>query len=177
MNFDTGVSGAYRLTAHETVTVRVSTPYLLEAEVHYEPGRLPPAHVHPDQDERFEILEGSLRVVIGGAERIVHAGEVLEIPRGVPHKMTGSGDAPTRAIWQTRPALRTEEWWAALAAARDECGDGDPPLRALAPLLRRHAPEFQLALPRAIQRPLLWLLAAMPRRKSRAPNVTGSRSA
>ncbi len=154
----------YTLTPHETVTIREATPDLLEAEVRWSGGgRLPPAHLHPAQDERFELLEGTLRVVLDGHERTLAAGETIEIPRGTTHRMAAADDAPARAIWQTRPALRTMQWWAALDAERSRRGGGDPPLPVVARLVREYDAEFRLALlPAALQRPLLRLLAALP---------------
>lgn len=156
----------YALTAHETVTIRQATPDLLEVEVRWtHGGRLPPAHLHPAQDERFEVLEGALRVVLDGRERTLSAGEAIEIPRGVAHRMTAAGDGAARAIWQTRPALRTIEWWAALDAERGRRGGSDPPLPLLARLLRAHRAEIRLKLlPAPLQAPLLRLLAALPAR-------------
>jgi quercetin dioxygenase-like cupin family protein len=154
----------YALTAHETVTIRQATPELLEAEVHWtHGGKLPPAHLHPAQDERFEVLEGTLRVVLDGRERTLSAGEAVEIPRGASHRMTAAGDEGARAIWQTRPALRTIEWWAALDAERSRRGGGDPPLPVMARLVRAHEAELRLQLlPAPLQGPLLRLLAALP---------------
>jgi len=113
------MSDTYRLTESETLTVSVRTPELFEVEGVWGPGgSAPPSHLHPAQDERFEVLEGALRVRLDGAERDLAAGEVLEIPRGTVHAMWNPGGVPARARWQTRPALRTEEWFATVDRAQ-----------------------------------------------------------
>ncbi len=154
----------YALTAHETVTIRQATPDLLEAEVRWSGGgRLPPAHHHPAQDERFEVRAGTLRVVLDGDERTVTAGEAISIPRGAVHQMTAAGGGAARAIWQTRPALRTVEWWAALDAERGRRGGRDPPLPVMARMVRSDEAELRLKLlPDVVQGPLLRLLALLP---------------
>jgi hypothetical protein len=83
---------------------------VLEMEATYsgEAG-MPPLHLHPEQSERFEILEGSIRANIGDEERVYEAGEVFEVPAGMPHQMAAEG--PTRTRWQVRPALRTAEFF------------------------------------------------------------------
>ncbi len=85
-------------------------PEVLEMEATYsgEAG-MPPLHLHPEQSERFEILQGSMRAKIGDEERVYEAGEVLEVPAGTPHQMAAEG--PTRTRWQVRPALRTAEFF------------------------------------------------------------------
>jgi hypothetical protein len=85
-------------------------PEVLEMEATYsgEAG-MPPLHLHPEQSERFEILEGSMRANIGDEERVYEAGEVFEVPAGTPHQMAAEG--PTRTRWQVRPALRTAEFF------------------------------------------------------------------
>jgi quercetin dioxygenase-like cupin family protein len=136
----------YRLTQEERVTVRMRTTDLLEAELCLEPGgRRPPAHRHPAQDERFEVLKGTLSVKIDGSAVRVGAGEALHIPRGVAHTMGAADGNPVRARWQTRPALQTERWWASLDDAMGRSPNGHIPLRVLARLLRAHGAEFELA--------------------------------
>ena len=83
---------------------------LLEMEASYsgEAG-MPPAHLHPNQAERFEVLEGSMRTIIGGEERVFGEGETFEVPAGTPHQMAAEG--PTRTRWEVRPALRTAEFF------------------------------------------------------------------
>lgn len=86
---------------------------LLEMEARYGGGGwLPPEHLHPRQAERFEVLEGTMRTIIDGAERHYEAGETFEVPAGTPHRMTGEG--PSRVRWQVRPALRTAEFFEGL---------------------------------------------------------------
>ena len=83
---------------------------LLEMEVSYGgTGGLPPEHLHPQQVERFEVLEGTVRTIVDGAERSYTAGETFEVPAGTPHQMGGEG--PARMRWEVRPALRTAEFF------------------------------------------------------------------
>jgi quercetin dioxygenase-like cupin family protein len=89
------------------------TPELLEMEAIYGgTGQMPPLHFHPSQSERFEVLEGTVRTVIDGAERSYEAGEAFEVPAGTVHQM--AADPPARIRWQVRPALRTPEFFETL---------------------------------------------------------------
>jgi mannose-6-phosphate isomerase-like protein (cupin superfamily) len=83
---------------------------LLEMEATYPgDGSMPPMHLHPSQAEHFEILEGSMRTVIDGEERVYESGESFEVPANTPHQM--GTDQPTRMRWEVRPALRTAEFF------------------------------------------------------------------
>lgn len=96
---------------------------LLEMQATYGgEGGLPPEHLHPSQDERFEVLEGTVKTVIAGAERRYEAGESFAVPAGTPHQMTGDG--PARVRWEVRPALRMAEFFEALY------GDAEDGIRA-----------------------------------------------
>jgi quercetin dioxygenase-like cupin family protein len=83
---------------------------LLEMEATYlGDGSMPPMHLHPSQTERFEVLEGSMKTIIGDEERVYEAGAVFEVPPGTPHQM--GTDTPTRMRWEVRPAQRTAEFF------------------------------------------------------------------
>lgn len=98
---------------------------LLEMEATYPgSGWLPPEHLHPRQDERFEVLAGTIRTIIDGAERRYGAGETFDVPAGTPHQM--GAEQPARVRWQVRPALRTAEFFERLH------GDGPDSARAAA---------------------------------------------
>jgi quercetin dioxygenase-like cupin family protein len=83
---------------------------VLELEASYGgTGQFPPEHAHPKQVERFEVLEGSVRAIIGGTERAYGPGEKFEVQAGTRHQM--AADNPARIRWEVRPALRTAEFF------------------------------------------------------------------
>ena len=46
----------------------------------------PPKHIHADFDETFQIENGELTVWVDGKIKKLRPGEVLHIPKGIPHK-------------------------------------------------------------------------------------------
>jgi mannose-6-phosphate isomerase-like protein (cupin superfamily) len=160
-----------KITPHESVTVIRNEPGALEVEVTYGPGgKPPPTHYHPEQDERFEVLDGEMRVVVGdGDERSLHAGETLEVPRGTVHKMWNAGAEPARATWVTSPAGRTLEWFSSIDAlyrsGRVRKG-GQPGPLAFGALLSEFDDVFRLAVkPEPVVRAGLSVLGAVGRRR------------
>ena len=85
-----------------------SEELVMEATYSGEAG-MPPEHLHPNQAERFEVLEGSMRAVVGGEETVYEEGQSFDVPVGTPHQMAAQG--PTRMRWEVRPALRTAEFF------------------------------------------------------------------
>jgi quercetin dioxygenase-like cupin family protein/uncharacterized protein YndB with AHSA1/START domain len=75
-------------------------------------------HVHTYQSERFEVIEGALRIVIGGREHVLEPGDVMEVPAGTPHRQLAGGEGPGRVRMQVRPAGRTEEFIQRLGALK-----------------------------------------------------------
>jgi mannose-6-phosphate isomerase-like protein (cupin superfamily) len=149
------IDATLHLNSHETVRVVRETPEELEVEATWAPSDAqPPPHVHPAQDERFEVLAGRLTASVEGSERTLGPGERLEIPRGTPHKMWNAGGEPAAALWQTRPAGRTAEWFRTV----DRLGQGGtrrPSLPAMATALRNYSDVFQLAIGPEAARPII----------------------
>jgi quercetin dioxygenase-like cupin family protein len=99
---------ALHLTPNESVVIRSLSPDALEVERTWGPGGSPPPkHFHPAQEERFEVLEGTLRARVEGQEHTLSAGQTLHVPRGAVHQTWNEGSEPSRAIWVTSPAGRT----------------------------------------------------------------------
>ena len=123
-----------QLGPHQRLEVLESSDAALLVEARWEPGGHPPiAHLHPNQDEDFEVLEGELTVRLGDDERTLAAGDRLSIPRGAVHAMWNAGDAPARATWRVTPALNTLEMFETMASGGVE------------DFLERFGAEFRLA--------------------------------
>lgn len=71
----------------------------------------PPAHVHPNSEESFEIIEGSLEVCKAGEWTTVGPGETASVPPGMPHTLRNASDRPVKTITRIRPAGRSEDFF------------------------------------------------------------------
>lgn len=61
---------------------------LLQLDFFVTPGGfLGSEHLHAKQEERIEVLSGTLRCRIDGRERTAGAGESIAIPPGTPHTL------------------------------------------------------------------------------------------
>jgi mannose-6-phosphate isomerase-like protein (cupin superfamily) len=78
-------------------------------------GAFPPAsfagveHIHPLQDERFEVLAGKAAFTIEGVDRVLGAGETVEVPAGTRHTFRNAGDDEMRVVFEFRPAPESTE--------------------------------------------------------------------
>jgi mannose-6-phosphate isomerase-like protein (cupin superfamily) len=72
-------------------------------------GFVAAAHVHPYQEERFEILDGSVGFMLGGKEFVAGPGEKLTVPTGTPHRFWNAGEEEARFVCEVRPALQFEQ--------------------------------------------------------------------
>jgi mannose-6-phosphate isomerase-like protein (cupin superfamily) len=137
---------------------------LLEIDVFYPPGgHRPLDHLHPHQEELFEILAGTLGARLDGRETSLTASDVLVIPAGTPHALWNCGAEEVHAVWHTYPALHTEELLETLCTL-GRAGKADrygwPGLLQAAVLLRAYQRELRLAWPPyVVQRALVALLA------------------
>jgi mannose-6-phosphate isomerase-like protein (cupin superfamily) len=149
-----------RLLFHRTASDTDGEYVLLEATI--QPGGfVAAAHIHPNQSERFEVLEGTLCLRRGRETLTAHAGDVVTVPAGTPHRFWNPGESDARFLCEVRPALAFEqllETMFALAEDGRTNRKGMPnPLR-LAVIARAHFDDVRLPFPPvALQR--LGLLA------------------
>ena len=69
-------------------------------------GSVPFEHVHPRQEERFQVLSGTVRLRVGGKERSLAAGEALVGPQGIRHFLWNDSQEEARLIIDLRPPLQ-----------------------------------------------------------------------
>lgn len=136
---------------------------LLEWELILAPGgRVPSSHVHPEQQERFTVVDGRMDFRIGGRKRTVGPGESVTVEPGSVHSFANTGRIPAHVLVQTRPALDMEallEMAAALAQEQHAAARRVPRLLDLMLFMADferevRAPYLPVTLARAVTRPL-----------------------
>ena len=159
----TGEKIVFRKTAKDT------GGELMQADVIMRPhGFVAAEHVHPLQEERFEVLSGSVKFRVRGVKREVHAGEIAVVPPGTPHVWWNDGDQEAHVLVDVRPALRFDEFFETFfglaQAGKVSKKTGLPNLLVLALVMREFEQELHLAQPpAAAQRVVFGLLASVGR--------------
>jgi quercetin dioxygenase-like cupin family protein len=144
----------------------------LEIELELAPdGKVPGMHVHPEIEERFEVLEGRLRFRRGLRTIEAGPGETVTVPAGKAHKFVNAGDETALVRVTVTPALEMErlfETTAALAQEGRVMGSGLPKPLDLALFLREFKREVRGPFsPGALQRAMLAPLAKLAEARGR----------
>jgi mannose-6-phosphate isomerase-like protein (cupin superfamily) len=161
------------LTPSESVTIVESAPERLVAEATYGPGgKPPPKHHHPSQDEHFTVASGRLSFRVGSDERVLGAGEEIDVPAKAVHQVWNPHGEPATVTWVTSPAGRTEAWFRAVDTLNRRQAKGKSPgLLDFAPLLSDYRDTFRLAVgPDALVAPLIFGLGAAGRLLGKEPS-------
>jgi quercetin dioxygenase-like cupin family protein len=66
-------------------------------------------HVHPYQEERFEILRGSVMFRLNGQLLAAAPGDRVLVPRGAAHQFWNDGEDEAHFVCEIRPALQFEQ--------------------------------------------------------------------
>jgi mannose-6-phosphate isomerase-like protein (cupin superfamily) len=129
----------------------------------------PALHVHPLQEERFQVVRGSIEFVMGSQKVVCHPGESVAVPAGVPHTFCNAGRGEAEMIGEYRPGLpeasrRFFEVYFALARAGLTDAKGLPKIWQIAVEMPTMSDHVRLASPPwAIQRLILALLRPIAR--------------
>jgi len=77
------------------------------------PGTFVPPHIHPEQDEFLYILEGKFHFLLDGVEQTGEPGDLVTLPRGVPHGIFNHSDITIKTLFWVTPSLRLYDlFWA-----------------------------------------------------------------
>jgi quercetin dioxygenase-like cupin family protein len=77
------------------------------------PGTFVPPHIHPEQDEFLYILEGKFDFVLDSHEMTGEPGDLVKLPRGIPHGIFNKSDRTIKTLFWVTPALRLYDlFWA-----------------------------------------------------------------
>ena len=159
---DNPVSGErfiFTKTAADTAGELVAVEFVVDPG-----GRVPGGHVHPIQEERFEVVSGTMRFRKGRDTVLAGPGDALTVPPATYHRFANAGDSPAVLRVEVRPALRMEQLWetvVALAQQGRTFRSGLPRPVDLALFMREFEQEVQPPLApglvRAATAPLAWL--------------------
>jgi quercetin dioxygenase-like cupin family protein len=146
---------------------------LLEIELELSrDGAVPGAHIHPEQEERFEIVEGTMAFRMGLKQIVAGPGEVVTVPAGKIHAYKNAADKTATVRVQVRPALDMEELFETTVSLAEDgrtTSKGMPKPLDLALFVRRYQREVKAPFPPApVVRALLAPLAWMANRKGHA---------
>ena len=98
-------------TNGELLQIECFSPPTLERELE---------HIHPLQENIFEIISGNFIFRLNGKEQVVGAGQSINIPANVPHNFWNSGDKDAHYLQEFRPALKIDRFFETFfALARD----------------------------------------------------------
>jgi quercetin dioxygenase-like cupin family protein len=100
----TGERLVFRKTSQETNGEAV----VLEAFVKPS-GFVAAAHVHPYQEERFQVLRGTVGFKLDRSRLIAGPGQRITVPAGTPHKFWNAGEDEAHFVSEVRPALQFEQ--------------------------------------------------------------------
>jgi quercetin dioxygenase-like cupin family protein len=143
----TGETLVFRTTSADSKGERVVVEAFVEPR-----GAVAAAHVHPAQEERFEVLAGTLEFRLGKETLVAEAGDRVRVPAGTPHRFRNVGDDTAHFVCEVAPALGFEqliETMFSLAADGKVNRKGMPnPLR-LAVIARQHFGDVRLPFPPA----------------------------
>ena len=168
----TGERIVFRQTSRETNGAAVVI------ETYVQPnGSVAAAHVHPSQEERFEVLRGTVGFRVGREKLVAGPGKRLTVPAGTPHKFWNAGDEVAHFVCEIRPALQFEsllETMFALAAEGKTNRKGMPNLLRLAVIANAHFDTVRLPFPPSwLQRAGLVLGAPVGRLLGFQPTYAG----
>ncbi len=150
-------------------TARDTSGELMQADIYMQPGGFVAAeHIHPLQEERFEVISGTLRGRVAGKEVNSSPGGKLVVPADMPHVWWNSGADELHVLVEVRPALKFENFFETFfGLAQDgkvNPKTGLPNPFQMALVMRAYRNELILARPpRLVQTLLFGLLAPIGR--------------
>lgn len=141
---------------------------LLELTLYLAPkGFIAAEHIHPNQEERFEVSGAAVTFRVAGKERVYEPGETAVVPPGTPHVWWNSSAEEAATLVQFRPALDTEtffETFFGLAREGKVGKNGLPNPLQMMVLARDYRREMALPMPQQmILGPIAMLLAPIAR--------------
>ncbi|GGK28965.1 cupin domain-containing protein [Salinarimonas ramus] len=99
-------------------------------------GTFVPPHIHPTQDEYIYMLEGRFDLMLGGEDVVAQAGDLIRMPKGMPHGIFNKTDQPVKCLFWVTPTRKLYDlFWGIHSMS-------DPNPEAVVALSAQHEVEF-----------------------------------
>jgi quercetin dioxygenase-like cupin family protein len=86
----------------------------------FPPGTFVPPHIHPTQDEFVYMLEGRFDLVLDGMEIAAGPGDLIRLPRGIPHGIFNNSDQIVKCLFWVSPTRRLYDLFWAIHSMKDQ---------------------------------------------------------
>ena len=114
-----GLSGVVWDILGQACHPKALTEWVFAFEILSAPGQVVPVHVHPAQDEFLLVREGRFDLRLGEGWTHAGPGDLVRMPRGVPHGTYNRSAEPARALCWVSPAGRLPALFAAIDGVSD----------------------------------------------------------
>jgi quercetin dioxygenase-like cupin family protein len=104
----TGYSGKTWNILGQVYFPKAVTDSTFAFETNSDPGQFVPVHIHPTQDEFILVQDGTLDLKLDGVWVQAMAGDLVRLPRGIPHGYFNKSDKPARALFWVSPTQKLE---------------------------------------------------------------------
>ncbi|SIT06767.1 Cupin domain-containing protein [Roseivivax lentus] len=88
-------------------------------------GTFVPPHIHPTQDEFIYVLEGRFDLLLNGVEAYAEPGDLIRLPRGIPHGIFNKTDTTIKCLFWVAPTRRLYDLFWALHNLGPEANPAD----------------------------------------------------
>src|SRR5262249_32926253 len=83
-------------------------------------GTFVPPHIHPTQDEFIYMLEGRFDLVLDGKEFVATAGDLIRLPREIPHGIFNKSDQALKVSFGVPPTRRLYDLFWAIHSMKEQ---------------------------------------------------------
>ncbi|MBE7472926.1 MAG: cupin domain-containing protein [Anaerolineae bacterium] len=103
------------------------------------PGHGIPPHVHKNEDEVIQVVEGEYEIQLGEQTYQAKAGAVIHFPRSIAHAFRNAGSKPGTTVWTVIPGANFEKFFEELGALP---AGGPPDMARVAAIFSKYEIEL-----------------------------------
>lgn len=92
----------------QTYTLKQVSEHSMAWHARFPAGTFVPPHTHPTQDEFIYVLTGQYTIWLEGTETVANPGDLVCLPKGIPHGIFNKSEAAATSIFWVAPTRSLE---------------------------------------------------------------------